>query len=508
MQNKFFQNLFVFDLANNHMGDLEHGLRIIREIHEVCRPFDFKVAFKLQYRELDTFIHPEFKNRKDIKYVKRFTETKLSEQRLMKLKDEIDRLGFVSVCTAFDEPSVDLINKHGFDIIKIASCSLTDWPLLEKIVQTQKTLIASTAGASLNDIDKVVTFLEHREKSFCIMHCVAEYPTNNGHLQLGQIDFLKHRYPTVPIGYSTHEIPDNVDAIKLAIAKGAVVFERHVGIPTPRYSLNDYSSTPQQIQHWLNAAKEAQQICGVTEKRMDVSPKECLELRALQRGVFAKRTIAKGEKITSSNIFLAIPNVDKQLIANDLSKYSEYTALSEIKENRPLLLQDLDQRNLRDRVLQIISHISRLVSDSKVSLPEKVDFELSHHYGIERFDDWGAAIMSCINREYCKKLVILLKGQKHPIHRHVKKEETFQVLYGDVTVNLNGTVKDYKAGDIVVVERGVNHSFSSRGGTIIEEISTTHYVGDSYYEDNQIMTNTNRKTQMTFWSDWLYKPIS
>jgi len=36
---EIFDNLFIFEMANNHMGDVEHGLRIINEIHNVCRNF-------------------------------------------------------------------------------------------------------------------------------------------------------------------------------------------------------------------------------------------------------------------------------------------------------------------------------------------------------------------------------------------------------------------------------------------------------------------------------------
>ena len=63
--------LFIFEMANNHMGDTAHGVAIIRAIHEACQDFDFDFAFKLQYRDLDSFIHPSFKGRDDVKYVKR-----------------------------------------------------------------------------------------------------------------------------------------------------------------------------------------------------------------------------------------------------------------------------------------------------------------------------------------------------------------------------------------------------------------------------------------------------
>ncbi|MCJ7532985.1 MAG: N-acetylneuraminate synthase family protein, partial [Anaerolineales bacterium] len=273
--------LFVFDMANNHMGSVEHGLRIIREMHEVSKDFGFNFGFKLQYRHLDMFIHPDYRDRMEFKYVKRFSETRLDADQFRALKDEMKTLGFVAICTPFDEPSVDLIEEHDFDVIKVGSCSFTDWPLLERIVKTDKPIIVSTAGALLEDIDKVVSFFEHRQKDFALMHCVGEYPTPDAHLQLNQVRFLKQRYPQVSIGYSTHERPDNVDAIKMAIAEGATIFEKHVGVPTEQIRQNAYSATPEQIRRWLEAASQAFEMCGVSGRRPEFSEKELASLQSL-----------------------------------------------------------------------------------------------------------------------------------------------------------------------------------------------------------------------------------
>jgi sialic acid synthase SpsE/mannose-6-phosphate isomerase-like protein (cupin superfamily) len=508
MKGDLFKDLFIFEMANNHMGDVKHGLKIIGDFHKVSRGFPFNFAFKFQYRDLETFIHPDYKGRQDIKYVKRFTETRLTEKEFITLRNALRKFGFIAVCTPFDENSVDMIERHNFDIVKVASCSFTDWPLLERIVKTDKPIIASTAGVSLDDIDKVVTFFEHRNKYFCLMHCVGEYPTGRTHLELNQIDVLRQRYPGVTIGYSTHEDPDNFDAIKIAIGKGAAVFERHVGVKTTKYNVNAYSSTPKQVKGWLMSARDAFGMCSTRESRREFPGKELADLQGLRRGVFAKYPIQAGQKLSLFNTFFAIPTFDGQLLANDMSKYAEFVAKRDFKTNEALILHDLSARNLREKVLQIIKSMRRLLIDSKVTLPDKLNFELSHHYGIENFEKWGAAIISCINREYCKKLIILLPGQSHPLHHHVKKEETFHVLYGDVTIDLSGDVRECKAGDIIVVERGVKHSFSSGSGVIFEEVSTTHYKDDSYYEDEKILENRNRKTEMTFWSDWLYKNIA
>jgi hypothetical protein len=155
--------LFILEMANNHMGDVEHGLALIRAMRDATAGFaEFRFAFKLQYRDLETFIHPSARGRSDLKYVKRFEETRLTREDFQRLVDEMRRCGFIPMCTPFDEPSVDLIERQEIDIIKIASVSVTDWPLLERIAQTNKPIVASTAGASLEEIDSVVSFFVRR----------------------------------------------------------------------------------------------------------------------------------------------------------------------------------------------------------------------------------------------------------------------------------------------------------------------------------------------------------
>ncbi|MFZ2448638.1 MAG: N-acetylneuraminate synthase family protein [Syntrophobacteraceae bacterium] len=490
---------FIFEMANNHMGLPEHGLKIIREFSRVSKEFPFKFGFKLQYRQLDTFIHPDYQGRTDYKYVKRFTETLLPADQYKMLRDEMKAHGFVTVCTPFDEASVDLIEEHDFDIIKVASCSFTDWPLLERIVKAQKPIIASTAGVALQDIDKVVSFFEHRERDFAIMHCVARYPTPAARSQLNQIDLLRERYPQVRIGHSTHEDPENVEAVKVAVGKGVTLFEKHVGVPEGQIRLNDYSANPEQAQRWLRSARTAFELCGDFGKRAEFSKEESASLRSLQRGLFARRAFKKGEVIPHKDVFAAIPTLDGHITANDLSKYSELHAGEDIEANAPLLASNVVVRNFQEKVFNIVQDVKALLRRSSIPVPSRVDLEISHHYGIERFHEFGLTMMTVVNRMYCKKLIVLLPGQKHPTQYHQQKEETFHVLYGDVDIELDGSVKRLKTGDIMTVEPGVRHYFGSENGSIIEEISSTHFTNDSFYLDPAIMENKNRKTLLTYW---------
>jgi sialic acid synthase SpsE/mannose-6-phosphate isomerase-like protein (cupin superfamily) len=503
--NKQFNSkpVFIFEMANNHSGSVEQGLNIMKKVYDVAQKFrdSFDFGFKLQYRHLDTFIHPDFQERHDLKYVKRFLDTRLNPEQFKRLKDEMKALNFISVCTPFDEKSVDLIEEHDFDIIKIASCSFTDWPLLERIVKSSKPIIASTAGALLEDIDKVVSFFGHRGKQISLMHCVAEYPTVNSNLQLNQIDLLKSRYPSLRIGFSTHENPANFEIVKLAVAKGATIFEKHVGVPTESIKLNDYSANPEQIEKWLGSALEAFEMCGVIGRRLEFTESEKSSLMSLRRGVFAKRKIHQGEKIDISDTFMAIPTTTDQLTANDMSKYTIFYAAADISPKQPILFENTNRVEIREKIYDVMQKIKSLLQESKVVVPHQLDFEISHHYGIDKFDEFGATIINYLNREYCKKLIVILPEQVHPEQYHKQKEETFIILYGDVQITLDGKTREGKPGDIVTVERGIKHSFTSQKGAVIEEISSTHYRDDSYYTDPAIASNPNRKTLLTYWVD-------
>jgi mannose-6-phosphate isomerase-like protein (cupin superfamily) len=388
-----------------------------------------------------------------------------------------------------------------FDILKIASASCSDWPLLEEVARHNLPVIASTGGVGLREIDRLVTFFENRKKDFSLLHCVAEYPTTQERQHLSTIALLRERYKKVKIGLSTHEAPDNVDNVKIAAGLGSRIFEKHVGVRTQQYDLNNYSVSPLQLEKWLTSLKDsivALGNLGATEK--ELSSDEVKAVEGLRRYAFAKEDIKKGSNVTLDKIFFAIPGEAEYVQANDFSKYMDFLATEDIRAREPLIRgRNVSAIDKREFMPEIIGKVREIVNKSGVTIPQKIDIEISHHYGIEKFADFGCTIFNFINREYCKKLIISLPHQVHPSQYHKLKEEAFHLLWGDLTLTVNGEKRECSPGDIVVIKRGDTHSFVSNTGAVIEEISSTHIVGDSYYEDEKIMTNPHRKTALTYW---------
>ncbi len=494
--------LFMLEMANNHMGDVAHGIRIIREMREACAGFPFRFAIKLQYRHLPDFIHPDYRTRTDLKFVKRFSETALGWDDYRRLKDAIVGHGFLSICTPFDEASVERVVAHGFDMLKVPSCSLTDWPLAEKIATTGLPLLISTAGEPFEEIDRIVSFYQHRNKSLAVLHCVGEYPTADDNLQLNQIELLRRRYLDVEIGYSTHEAPDQFEAVMLAVAKGATIFEKHVGVPTERYALNAYSATPAQVRQWVAAAQRALAMCGVAGRRHGFSDAEKRTLGDLQRAVFARRPIAAGQVIKPEDVVLSIPGQPGQLVGHDLSKYTEFRARRAFAAREAIGHAEVEATDTRSLIHGVVRDVKALLKQSGAVVPAQLELEVSHHYGLERFREFGSTTITVVNREaYCKRIILMLPGQQHPEQWHRLKDETYHLLHGEIELTLDGQRRVCGRNEVIVIPRGVKHAFTSGGGAVIEEISSAYSQDDSFYSDPSIGRRNPRKTYVTNWMD-------
>ena len=495
---KIFDDLFIFEMANSHQGSVEHGKDIIHEMGKIARKYNIKAAVKLQYRNLDTFIHPDYKGRKDVNHIPRFESTRLTYDQFTELVEAIRSEGMIAMSTPFDEAGVDWCMDQGLDIIKVASCSSLDWPLLEKIAATHKPVIISVGGKTISDIDKLYNYFTHKRCDFAFMHCIAEYPAPIERLQLDFIDKLRRRYPDNVIGYSGHEDPDDNVIPMMAIAKGAKILERHVGLPTETISLNAYSMNPDQADKWVKSALEAKEICKMKkDTERYISQAEIDSLNSLMRGVYLKHDVKKGDVLNREDVFFAMPNHDKQITSGEFFEgvvaSKDYKANEELHETKPVTDTNLAR--------SVIHDVKGMLYEANIYLGDTFEAELSHHYGMKHFRQFGAVIISIVNREYCKKLIAVLPGQQHPDHMHKVKEETFQLLYGDLEVVVDGEEREMKPGDIQTVLRGQMHSFSSRTGAVFEEISTTHVKNDSYYEDPVIAKKDlmERKTKVYKW---------
>ncbi|MGB9234109.1 MAG: N-acetylneuraminate synthase family protein [Terriglobales bacterium] len=319
--NDIFDELFVLELANNHLGDVQRGLKIINDYAQVVRFNNVRAAIKLQLRDVDTFVHKDFRHRDDIRYIKKTLDTRLRPEDFVAMVRAIREGSCIPMATPFDEGSVDLCCELGIQILKIASSDCNDWVLIEKIAKTKKPVVVSTGGSSLKDIDDLVTFFSNRHIPLAINHCVSLYPAEDSDIELNQIDFLRNRYPNHTIGLSTHEYHDWTSSMLMAYAKGARTYERHIDIQTEGMTVSPYCSLPEQVDTWFKAFHRAKRMCGApgTQKRLPPQ-KEIAYLDSLVRGVYAKHDLPVGHVLEDADVYLAIPLQQGQISCRELMR--------------------------------------------------------------------------------------------------------------------------------------------------------------------------------------------
>lgn len=351
--NRIFEDLFVLELANNHWGRLDRGLRIVTDFARIVRFNNVRAAIKLQLRDVDSFIHRDFRGRDDIRYIKKTIDTRLGKQDYVALVQAIRKSGCIPMATPFDETSVDLCVELGIEILKLASSDLNDWILIEKIATTKKPVIVSTGGSSLKDIDDLVKFFANRSIPLAINHCVSLYPSEDHELEINQIDFLRDRYPDNVIGYSTHERHDWSSSVMLAYAKGARTFERHIDIEADGIPVSPYCSLPAQVDEWFKAWQKAVQMCGAPGSRKRIpQQREIAYLDGLVRGVYARRDLAAGHALSDQDVYLAVPLQKGQISCRELM-HGE-VLLKDIAADQPIQIDAIDSPYAVDSTLKAV----------------------------------------------------------------------------------------------------------------------------------------------------------
>jgi N-acetylneuraminate synthase len=355
-----FENLFVLEAANNHWGDLERGKKIIQDFATVVRYNNVKAAIKFQFRDVDNFIHEEFKGNEEIRYIKKTEATKMSHDQYKSLADAVVKSGCIPMATPFDEASVDLCVSLNFPIIKIASSDINDWSLLERIAHTKKPVIASSGGASQKSLDELVQYFENRDIPLAINHCVSLYPSEDDQLELNQISYIKDRYPGHVIGFSSHEYHDWHSSMLLSYALGARTWERHIDIEHNNVPVSNYCSLPSQADEWFKAFHKAVEMLGnsATSRRI-ITKEETKYLDALVRGVYARRDLPTGYELSSENFSqdfkLAVPLRKGQLSTREILNGLKIT--QGLSAGDPVTIDNIDgpyasQAELRQQILE------------------------------------------------------------------------------------------------------------------------------------------------------------
>jgi N-acetylneuraminate synthase len=138
----------------------------------------------------------------------------------------------------WDEEALEFLEQFNPVLYKVASASLTDFPLLKKIHATGKPVMLSTGMSSMEEIENAVEVLGR--DNLLIAQSTSTYPCALNELNLKVIQTFKQKFPEVPIGYSGHET--GLAPTLAAVALGATFIERHITLDRAMWGTDQAAS--------------------------------------------------------------------------------------------------------------------------------------------------------------------------------------------------------------------------------------------------------------------------
>ena len=203
--------------------------------------------------------------------------------------------------TAFDDPSIDLLNTLNLKRFKIPSGEITNLPYLRRLGGLGKPLILSTGMANLGEIEAALAVLETagtKRAQITVLHCTTEYPAPLAEVNLRAMQTIGQAFG-VAVGYSDHTA--GIEVPIAAVALGASVIEKHLTLdrnmegPDHRASLE-----PDQFKLMVQGIRAIEQALGDGIKRPTAS--ELNNLIAARKSLVARKPILQGDLFTEENL--------------------------------------------------------------------------------------------------------------------------------------------------------------------------------------------------------------
>ena len=206
--------------------------------------------------------------------------------------------GMIGFSTPFDATSVDFLESLNVPCYKIASFENIDLPLIKKVAQTGKPIIASTGMASLAELDDLVrTARENGCTDLTLLKCTSSYPSTPEGTNLLTIPHMKQLF-NCNVGLSDHTLGLGVSIASVAL--GATVIEKHFTINRDDGGVDSaFSLEPAEMKQLVLEAERAWQALGKVNYTIADQEKKSLQFR---RSLYIVEDMKAGEIITERNM--------------------------------------------------------------------------------------------------------------------------------------------------------------------------------------------------------------
>ncbi len=233
-----------------------------------------------------------------------FKHVELSRAEQLKLAGLCREAGVDFLSTPFDFISAQLLADIGVPAFKIASCDLTNLPLIRFCARFGKPMYISTG---MGDIAEAKAAADAARKAgsprVVLLQCTTNYPTAPEDVNLRMLSALREAGGG-EAGFSDHSVGNY--ACFAAVALGACVIEKHFCLDK-RAKGPDIpgSCSPKQLPDLVNGIRAIERELGASAKQMVQSEREMAKVA--RRSIFYSRALPAGHVITELDLAFLRP---------------------------------------------------------------------------------------------------------------------------------------------------------------------------------------------------------
>jgi sialic acid synthase SpsE/sugar phosphate isomerase/epimerase len=294
----------IAEIGNNHNGSLElakHLVDLAIEAGADCVKFQMRDMESLYGKSAGEDTSEDLGSQYVLDLLRRF---QLKPEEFIEVFDYCRDREILPLCTPWDLPSVEFLQRYNIAGFKVASADLTNHELLRAIARTGKPMLVSTGMTSESDIITSTRLLQGMGARFALLHCNSTYPAPFKDINLAYLPRLEQISGGV-VGYSGHERGINI-AIA-AVALGARIIEKHFTVDTTMEG-NDHkvSLLPHEFKAMVEGIREVEAAMGSKQARQ-LTQGEMMNREVLGKSLACRRPVKAGEFIVDEMLEVRAP---------------------------------------------------------------------------------------------------------------------------------------------------------------------------------------------------------
>ena len=228
-----------------------------------------------------------------------------TEEQWRGLAAHAEQRGVLFISSPFSVEAVDLLERIGQPLWKVASGETGNTPLLDRILDARAPVLLSTGMSALSEIDAAVARVKSRGVPVGVFQCTTAYPCPPEKIGLNLIPFYRQRYGCW-VGLSDHSA--TIYPGLAGVAAGMDMLELHVTLSREMFGPDVIASvTTTELRQLVDGIRFIERMREHPVDK-DASAAETAPLRRLfTRSIVARRPLAAGTVLSQDDLAIKKP---------------------------------------------------------------------------------------------------------------------------------------------------------------------------------------------------------